>query len=294
VHAGTISLDGTGSSDPDGDDLLYHWVQTDGTTVTLSDDTAASPTFTAPLVEGVLTFALTVTDTFGLDDLDTTTVTVVNDAPIADAGAYQAAIPDSLVALDGAGSSDPDGDPLLYRWVQVAGTAVTLSDPSAASPTFTAPSVTGALAFALTVTDTFGLIDSDTTGVSVALPQLSISKSGPSAVVAGRPITYTLVITNGAPVAASSLVITDAVPIGASFVAASNGGTLEAGVVSWTVPSLDPTDWLSRTFTVTATGTITNSIYGVSCDEGISATGGTSVVTRFMRTIYLPLILRNY
>ena len=56
----------------------------------------------------------------------------------------------------------------------------------------------------------------------------------------GGLVTYTLVITNGAPVAASSLVITDAVPIGASFVAASDGGTLVAGVVSWTVPSLGP------------------------------------------------------
>ena len=294
VHAGTITLDGTGSIDPDGDDLLYHWVQTDGTAVTLSDDTAASPTFTAPLVEDVLTFSLTVTDTFDAFDSDTTTVTIVNYAPSADAGTYQMALPDSLVTLDGGGSSDPDGDQILYRWVQVVGTPVTLSDPGAASPTFTTPSSIGVLAFALTVTDTFGLTDSDTTGVSVTLPELTISKSGPSAVVPDGPVTYTLMITNSAPVAASSLTITDTVPIGASFATASDGGTLVAGVVSWTVPSLGPGDWLSRTFTVYATETITNSIYGVSCAEGITATGSVSVVTRFMRMIYLPVVFRKY
>ena len=150
------------------------------------------------------------------------------------------------------------------------------------------------LTFSLTVTDPFGLTDTDTTGVGVALPELSISKSGPSAVKAGTPVTYTLTITNSAPVAATSLVITDALPIGATFVTASDGGTLDAGIVSWTVPSLGPTDWLSRTFTVTATATITNSVYGISCDEGIAASGSVSVVTSFMRTLYLPLILRNY
>jgi len=59
-----ITLDGSGSSDSDGDAITFSWVQTSGTPVTLSDDTIALPTFTAPniTVTEDLIFQLTVTD----------------------------------------------------------------------------------------------------------------------------------------------------------------------------------------------------------------------------------------
>lgn len=62
--ASTVQLDGTGSSDPDGDALGYSWTQTAGPAVALSDPAAAQPTFTAPDVSGdvVLVFELTVDD----------------------------------------------------------------------------------------------------------------------------------------------------------------------------------------------------------------------------------------
>ena len=184
VHTGTVTLDGTGSSDPDGDDLLYHWMQTDGTSVALSDPTAARPTFTAPIIEGVLTFSLTVTDTFGLDNVDTTTVTISNGAPIAEAGLPQT-VHTGTVTLDGTGSSDPDGDDLLFHWMQTDGTSVTLSDPTAARPTFTAPLVAGELTFSLTVTDTFGLDNVDTTTVTISNSPPSADAGAPQSVHAG-------------------------------------------------------------------------------------------------------------
>ncbi|MBN1487079.1 MAG: putative Ig domain-containing protein, partial [Anaerolineae bacterium] len=61
----TVTLDGSGSSDPDGDALTYEWTQTGGTAVTLSDIRAIQPTFTASET-GILTFTLTVTDSWGL------------------------------------------------------------------------------------------------------------------------------------------------------------------------------------------------------------------------------------
>jgi len=97
----------------------------------------------------------------------TTVVTVGNAPPTADAGPDQTANPGDTVTLDGSGSSDPNGDTLTYRWTQTGGTAVTLSDPTAAQPTFTAPNAFGVLTFTLTVTDTAGLNDSDTVVITV-------------------------------------------------------------------------------------------------------------------------------
>ena len=65
------------------------------------------------------------------------------------------------VTLNGSGSSDPDGDlPLTYYWTQTGGPAVTLSNPAAVAPTFSAPSDPAVLTFTLAVTDSLGLPDS--------------------------------------------------------------------------------------------------------------------------------------
>jgi hypothetical protein len=135
----------------------------------LPDSTGENPTFEAPFVESAagvsFSFELTVTDTSGLQATDTSIVNVTsilpaaNQPPEAVVGDDQTVDEDTSVTLNGSNSSDPEGN-LFYRWRQVTGRPVTLSDPAAEQPTFQAPNVESAgvtLVFELTVTDTGGL-----------------------------------------------------------------------------------------------------------------------------------------
>ena len=167
-----VGLDGSASSDSENDTLSYSWVQTGGQTVTLSDPTLARPVFTAPAglaSSAQLTFELTVDDGIS-SSTDTVVIEVLpNSAPIADAGADIGPIESGqTVTLDGSASSDPDGDAITYRWIQTAGTGVTLSNVNAASPSFTAPLVNGTetLEFRLQVSDGT-ILSTDTVRVTV-------------------------------------------------------------------------------------------------------------------------------
>ncbi len=164
-----VTLNGTASTDPDNDSLTYLWTQTSGGTVNLSDAAAGKPTFTAPSTAGVLTFSLAVTDSMGMADPtpDEVMITVTN-PPVANAGSDQTVITSSLVTLDGTASSDPDGDyPMTFSWKQIGGPDVTLNDPAASKPSFTAPSIPCVLSFSLSVIDSLGIGDSTPDIVSI-------------------------------------------------------------------------------------------------------------------------------
>ena len=181
-EADTVTLNGSNSFDADGDNLSYQWDQISGPLVTLlPNPTAVNPTFKAPFVDSAagvsFTFELTVTDTSGLQATDTTIVNVAsillaaNQPPGADVGDDQTVDEDETVTLNGSNSFDPEGGNLFYRWRQVAGRPVTLSDPTAEQPSFSAPNVglIGlTLVFELTVTDIGGLQAAVDTLVNVA------------------------------------------------------------------------------------------------------------------------------
>jgi large repetitive protein len=75
--------------------------------------------------------------------------------PLASAGPDQSVALNAMVTLDGSGSSDPVAgpNPLAYTWDQLAGPAVTLTNPTSARPTFTAPATPSVLTFRLQVND---------------------------------------------------------------------------------------------------------------------------------------------
>jgi subtilisin family serine protease len=135
-----VNLNGTASSDVDGDPIGYSWALTfrpSGSAATLSNATTASPSFTADQV-GTYVVQLIVNDEWVSSTPDTVTVTVTNDPPIANAGPDQTAYVTNTVVLDGSSSYDPNGDPLTYSWFLTtpAGGAAFLSDPAIVGPTF--------------------------------------------------------------------------------------------------------------------------------------------------------------
>ncbi len=189
LHAGDeVRLSAANSSDPEGGMLLYQWTQTDGIPVGLSDTQATDVVFIAPNVEPEgesLTFALQVTDEWGVKSQAGCTVTIVsaNLPPIADAGLQQNVRELEIVHLQGSGSKDLDDGVDSYTWTQLSGPAVTLIDPDLADPIFVAPDVGpdgASLTFRLTVRDMSGLESSDTCLVNVTWINASpVADAGP-------------------------------------------------------------------------------------------------------------------
>ena len=241
--AASVTLDASGSTDPDGDSLTYAWTQPAGPSVTLSSTSAASPTFTAPSSATTLTFRLRVTDSHGVSDTDTVTIRV-NRPPSASAGPDQTVAPGAVnVTLDASRSTDPDGDSLTYAWTQPAGPSVTLSSTSAASPTFTAPSSATTLTFRLRVTDSHGVSDTDTVTIRVNRPPSA--SAGPDQTVAPGAVNVTLDASRSTDPDGDSLTYAWTQPAGPSVTLSSTS----AASPTFTAPSSATT----LTFRVTVT-----------------------------------------
>jgi hypothetical protein len=156
---------------------------------------------------------------------DDATVAVGAAAPTANAGPPQTVHVGDTVTLDATASTDPGGATLTYSWEQTDGPAVSLSDTTSATPTFTAPSGPETLTFALTIDDGLGVTDTASVTITVANSAPVASAGSDQSVSAGASVTldatgstdadgqalaYSWSQTAGAPVTLSST--TDAQP----------------------------------------------------------------------------------
>lgn len=164
-----VTLDGTGSTDPEYDFLTYQWTlaqKPGGSLAQLSGATGVHPTFTADRA-GTYEINLIVSDGKLSSAASTVTITATDAAPVANAGAEQYLFLGAQSALDGSNSSDANGDSLTYNWsftLKPQGSAVTLSNSTTSTPVFT-PDVAGTYRVSLTVND--GTVDSQPSSVTV-------------------------------------------------------------------------------------------------------------------------------
>jgi hypothetical protein len=139
----TVQLNGSGSTDVDGDSLTYRWSILSapaGSAAGLSNTSIVNPTFIAD-VPGIFVAQLIVND--GTVDSTPVTVTISTQdvPPVANSGAAQTVGVGALVSLNGTGSSDSDGKALTYMWTLLnspAGSEATLSQANSPTPAFTA------------------------------------------------------------------------------------------------------------------------------------------------------------
>ena len=154
----SVTLDGSGSSDSDGNITDYSWYEGgvavgSGSSITLTNLTA-----------GLHTITLTVTDNNNNTHSDTVDVRV-NTAPVAHAGPDQNITLGETLHLDGTGSTDDFNSITDYTWIEST-IPLTLSGATPTANINTA----GTYTITLTVTDNNGLSSTDTLTVLVNTP----------------------------------------------------------------------------------------------------------------------------
>ena len=235
----SVTLNGSGSTDPDGTIASYTWSKVSGPgSGTITSPTSVSTTVTS-LAQGTYIFKLTVTDNQGATGSANDTITVnpaANIPPIANAGNDQTiTLPTSTVTVSASGSSDPDGTISSYSWTKISGPSTyTIVSPSAITTQINTL-VQGVYQFKLTVVDNSGAAAVDTVQITVnaapnqppnvsvgpnqtiTLPTNSVSLTGtasdPDGTIAGTvwtktsgPSTYTITTPNSLNTTVTGLV----------------------------------------------------------------------------------------
>lgn len=217
------------ATDTDGDTLSYLWSFSDGAPSMAGASVTRS-------VSGSIAATVTVTDVSGLAASTTFAVVVTgNLPPVVKASASPTTITvGSTVTFSAAGSYDPEGGTLSYRWV-FSDTATSSTAVSVART----PSTAGTVTATVIVTDPFGLV----TQADVSVTVTSLDSGGPQ---------------NTAPVAAASVsAASGAAPFTVTFSSAGSsdpdGDTLSYQWLFSDSAQVFTTSTVTRTFSTAGT-----------------------------------------
>lgn len=186
-----LALDGSNSVANTGTITSYEWDCTDDGVYDVTSSSPTSSSCTYP-DDGTYTLRLRVTNSAGLTDTATTTVTVTNTAPTADAGGPYMVGQGTSLALDGSGSIDADGTLVLYEWDCTDNGSYDVSSASPNGSSCAWPD-DGTQTVRLRVTDDDGATATDTATVTVTNALPLANAGGPYTVNQGTPL-----IMNGA------------------------------------------------------------------------------------------------
>jgi hypothetical protein len=196
-----VQLDGSGSTDVDGDALSYQWSLISmpaGSQAALNNATAVRPSFSADVL-GTYVAQLIVRDAKSASAAATVRIsTSGKQAPVANAGPNQAGRQGTLAMLNGTGT-DAQGMPVTYQWSLISrpdGSQAALSSATIANPSF--------------------LIDVDGTYVAQLIVNNGQQSSAPSTVTVSTNA-------NAAPVAKAGA--NQSVAVGAAVTLDGNGSS---------------------------------------------------------------------
>ncbi len=177
TNPGTATLNGSASSDPDGNLVRYSWKKINGPAAgNIISPEQASTGLSGLSTPGTYVYELTVVDNRASWKKDSITVTVTNGPPLPPANQLPVAnagdditltLPVNSTPLNGIHSYDPDGSISSFLWSKVSGPiAGTISNATAANATANQMEP-GIYEFRLLVTDNNGATDEDFVTVKV-------------------------------------------------------------------------------------------------------------------------------
>lgn len=154
----SVTLDGTGSTDPDGTITAQLWTLKSGPNTPSIVSPSSLITVVNGLIAGTYVFRLRVQDNTGNIKGDSVTITVLppNTPPVVSINTPDATLqlPDDSISVT-ASASDADGSISSLAWTQIEGDAATISSPTTANTTFS-DLQPGINVFRLTATDNSG------------------------------------------------------------------------------------------------------------------------------------------